>query len=115
MRDELIRDSRDVDAGFLKDNSMKSPAGRRKGMCGILACWAEIPLKNREAVLVMHEVAELTRVPCQLGLGARRDIGSTVCVGFGKCSCPARSALLKEGCFPAREAQATLHLRAAGR
>ena len=70
-RDELIRDSRDVVAGFLKDNRMKSPAGRRKDMRGILACWAWIPLKNREAALVVHEVAvcvEKGAMPAGFGL-----------------------------------------------
>ena len=59
VRDESIRESRCVVAGFLKDNRMKLPASHRKDMCGILACWARIPLKNGEAVLVMNEVADL--------------------------------------------------------
>ena len=43
-RNELLRDTWSVVAGFLKDDSMESPAGRRKDMVGILACRAWIPL-----------------------------------------------------------------------
>ena len=44
VRNELIRDMVSLVAGFLKDDSMKSAASRRKDVCGILACRARIPL-----------------------------------------------------------------------
>ena len=37
VRDELVRDSRSMITGFLEDNRMKSTAGRRKDLRGILA------------------------------------------------------------------------------
>ena len=40
VRSELVRDVWNVVAGFLKGDSMESLAGRRKDMCGILACRA---------------------------------------------------------------------------
>ena len=79
VSDELVRDSRSMITGFLEDDLMKSTAGRRKDLRGILARWAWVPLAHREAVLVMHEVAvAFWRVPCPLGLGcAKRTIGRT--------------------------------------
>ena len=75
VRDELVRDSRSTITGFLEDNRMKSTAGRRQDLCGILARWARVPLEHREAVLVVHEVA--VRVE-EGGLGcAKRTIDRT--------------------------------------
>ena len=65
VRNELVRDVWSVVAGFLKDDSMESPAGRRKDMCGILARRAWIPLKHREAVLMMHEIAVCVEKACR--------------------------------------------------
>ena len=54
VRNELIRDVGDVITGFLK--SMKPSASRCDDVGGVLARWAWVPLKNKETVLMMHEV-----------------------------------------------------------
>ena len=74
---------RSVIAGFLKDDSMESRAGRRKDMHGILACRAWIPLEHREAVLAMQEIAvcvEKRAVPAGFGLRKTRH---RKCHGLG--------------------------------
>ena len=43
--------------GFLKNNRMEPSRGRRNDIGGVLARWAWVPLKNRETVLMMHEIA----------------------------------------------------------
>ena len=50
---ELIRDVRNMITGFLKKNSMELSTGRRRVPAG--RSW--IPLKNRETVLMVHEIA----------------------------------------------------------
>ena len=69
VRDEMVRDSRNT--GSLEDDRMKSTAGRRKDLRGILARWVRVPLEHRDAVLVMHEVAvrvEEGAIPAGSGL-----------------------------------------------
>ena len=88
-----------VITGFLKDHSMEAALGCSKNLCGLFARWAWVPLEHREAVLVVHEVADRG----QQGLGSpRRDIGSTRGAGLGKGSLAVRSALWMEACFHAR-------------
>ena len=56
VRNELIGDVGDVITGLLKDNRMKLSASRCDDIGGVPARWAWVPLKNRETVLMMHEV-----------------------------------------------------------
>ena len=37
---------------------MEAAAGCSKKLCGLFARWAWVPLEHREAVLVVHEVAD---------------------------------------------------------
>ena len=61
------------------------------------------PLEHREAMLVMHEIADrVDKEACQVGLGsARRDMGSSTGAGLGKGSQPVRQALWMEARFSA--------------
>ena len=56
VRNELIGDVRDVITGLLKNNRMKPSASRCNDIGGVPARWAWVPLKNRETLLMMHEV-----------------------------------------------------------
>ena len=42
---------------FLKNNCMEPSTGGRNNIGGVPARWAWIPLKDRETVLMMHEIA----------------------------------------------------------
>ena len=57
VRNELVGDVRDMIAGFLKNNRMEPSTSRRDNIGGVPACRSWIPLKNRETVLMMHEIA----------------------------------------------------------
>ena len=57
VRNELIRDVRNMITGFLKNNRMELSTGRRDNIGGVPAGPSWIPLKNRETVLMMHEIA----------------------------------------------------------
>ena len=57
IRNGLIGDVGDTTAGFLKNNRMEPSTSRRDNFGGVPARQAWIPLKNRETVLMMHEVA----------------------------------------------------------
>ena len=54
---ELIGDVRNMITGFLKNNRMELSTGRRDNIGGFPAGPSWIPLKNRERVLMMHEIA----------------------------------------------------------
>ena len=99
---EVVRDMRYMITGFLEGDSMETSTGCRKGLRGVLARWAWVPLEHR-AVLVMHEIADrVDEEACWLGLGsARRDMGSTMGASLGKDSLLVRSALWMEACVPA--------------
>ena len=56
MRYELIGDVRDMITGFLKNDRMELSKGSRDNIGGVLAGRSWIPLKNRETVLMMHEI-----------------------------------------------------------
>ena len=56
VRNELIGDVRNVITGFLKNNRMELSKGSRDNIGGVLAGRSWIPLKNRETVLMMHEI-----------------------------------------------------------
>ena len=70
MRNELIGDVGDVITGFLKNNRMEPSTGRRNDIGGVSVRWAWVPRKNRETVLMMHEVTV-------------RSLNVTEPVGFG--------------------------------
>ena len=109
VRNELARDMWSMIAGFLKGDRMKSSASRRKDVCRILACWARIPLEQREAVLVMHEVAvcvETGAMPAELSLRKTRHRKYRR-HGVGKGFINVRAALLTKGCVPAGAALAS--------
>ena len=53
---ELIRDVRDMVAGFLKDNCMKPTTGGRDDVGRISARRAWILLKEGKTILMMHEI-----------------------------------------------------------
>ena len=57
MHNELIRDVRDMITGFLKNNRMETSTGRRNNIGGVPARRSWVLLKNRETVLMMHEIA----------------------------------------------------------
>ena len=57
MRNELIGDVSNMITGFLKNNRMEPSTNHRNDIGGVPARRAWIPLKNRETVLMMHEVA----------------------------------------------------------
>ena len=57
VRNELIGEVGDVITRFLKDNSLEPSTGRRNCIGVVCARRAWIPLKDRETVLVMHEIA----------------------------------------------------------
>ena len=57
MRNELIGDVRNMITGFLKNNRMEPSTRRRNDIGRVPARRAWIPLKSRETVLMMHEVA----------------------------------------------------------
>ena len=89
VRDELVRDSRSVVTGFLEDDRVKSSAGRRKDLRGVLARWDWVPVEHREAVLVMYEAAVRVEQGCLADRfcgWAKRTIGRTVGTGFAKYS-----------------------------
>ena len=58
---ELIRDVRDMITGFLKNNRMELSTGRRNDIGGVPSGRSWIPLKDRETVLMMHEIT-LSRI-----------------------------------------------------
>ena len=86
MRNELIGEVRDMITGFLKNNRMELPTGRRNNIVPARRSW--IPLKNRETVLMMHEIAvgciNVTE-PVRFGLRTRAR-------GSGKGPVPARGS-----------------------
>ena len=85
VRDELVRDLGHVITGFLWDNRMKPTASRRNNLGGVPACWAWVPLKHRETVLMMHEVTVCiveVAMPRWFGKPAYRNIGKIVSMGF---------------------------------
>ena len=53
---ELIGDVRNVVTGFLKNNCMELSTGSGDNVDGVPARQSWIPLKNRETVLMMHEI-----------------------------------------------------------
>ena len=57
VRNELIGDVRNMITGFLKNNRMELSTGSRDYIGGVPAGRSWIPLKNRETVLMMHEIA----------------------------------------------------------
>ena len=57
VRNELIGDVRNVITGFLKNNRMELSTGSRDDVGGVPTGRSWIPLKNRETVLMMHEIA----------------------------------------------------------
>ena len=57
MRNKLIGDVRDMITGFLKNNRMEPSTCRRNNIGGFPARRSWIPLKNRETLLMMHEIA----------------------------------------------------------
>ena len=57
VHNELIGDVRNVITGFFKNNRMELSTGRRNDIGGVPAGQSWIPLKNRETVLMMHEIA----------------------------------------------------------
>ena len=56
-RNELIGDVRDMITGFWKNNRMEPSGSGRNENGGVPARRAWIPLKDRETVLMTHEVA----------------------------------------------------------
>ena len=54
---EVIRDVRDMVAGFLKDNCMEPTTGGRDDVGRISARRAWIPLKEGKSKLMVHEIA----------------------------------------------------------
>ena len=57
MRKKLIGDVRNMITGFLKNNRMEPSTGRRNIIGGVPARRPWIPLKDRETVLMMYEIA----------------------------------------------------------
>ena len=94
VRCELIGDMRNMITGFLKNDRMKPSTGRCNDIGGVPARRAWIPLKNRETVLMMHEItvsgADATK-PVMFGL-AKLDHGKNQARGFGKGPVPARGS-----------------------
>ena len=89
VHSELIRDVRDMVAGFLKDNCMKPTTGGRDDVGRISARRAWIPLKKGKAELMVHEIA----VNCgngakSVGLGLpKTDHGKNQCPWFREGAC----------------------------
>ena len=57
MRNKLIGDVQDMITGFLKNNRMEPSTDRRDNVGGVSVGRSWIPLKNRETVFVLHEIA----------------------------------------------------------
>ena len=89
VRSEVIRDVRDMVAGFLKDNCMKSTTGGRDDVGRISARRAWIPLKEGKSELMVHEIT----ISCgngagSIGLGLSKiDHRKNHCLWFGEESC----------------------------
>ena len=85
----MIKDVRDMVAGFLKDKCMKPTTGGRDDVGRISARRAWIPLKEGKAKLMVHEIA----VNCgngakSVGLGLpETDHGKNHCPWFGEEAC----------------------------
>ena len=62
VRNELIGDVRNMITGFLKNNRMEPSTGSRNDIGGVPAGRSWIPLKNRQKVLMMHEIAVISTV-----------------------------------------------------
>ena len=83
---EVIRDVRDMVAGFLKDNCMKPTKGDRDDVGRISARRAWIPLKEGKSELMVHEsLSAVAMGPSPLGLGCPKlTMGRTTALGLGK-------------------------------
>ena len=89
VNSEVIRDVRDMVAGFLKDDCMEPTTGGRDDVGRISAGLAWIPLKKGKTELMVHEIAvrlcQCPMGPSPLDLGCPKlTIGRITAFGLGK-------------------------------
>ena len=99
VRNELIGDVRNMITGFLKNNRMELSKSSRDNVGGVPAGQSWIPLKNRETVLMLHEIAVNS---INVSEPVRFDHGEDRAGGFGTGQRPARGSAPMARRVPAR-------------